>query len=253
MRRRLYGLSVLLPLFFGCAGKNVVAGEDKTKAEQLAAVLPSWCQTTCTRLRACPVNTDCTCSGDVCDCGARVDAKCEAQCQDAFAAYTNAGESCAAVGERFKTCVDAIQCSQLNGNDPCAVTDAERSECPDPNASGSDSVDAPASAGGLVDNPGTSVGGASAGHAGANPVTCPASYGTGGGASASDGSRVTCEEGRDNCTDGHAYSWLCALDSQGRRACSCLVDAHATAGFEPVSDCPDLSAVNAGCGWALTQ
>jgi hypothetical protein len=31
-----------------------------------------------------------------------------------------------------------------------------------------------------------------------------------------------------------------------------LLDGAVTGGFQPVADCPELAAVNAGCGWALT-
>lgn len=269
MRHRWYGLSLFLPLFLGCAGKNVVAGEEKTKAEQLESALPSWCESTCTRFLACPEPNGCDCSGDVCEC-AGVDAGCAEQCPKAFARYTDAGEACAVIGQRVMDCFDGVTCSELNGKDPCPTTAAERALCPDsndgisdnpPSGSDGDAVGpavtggTSASAGGATFTAGTASAGGyygSAGSAaGANPVSCEGSYGAGGGAPASGGSQVTCEEGRAGCSDGHEYSWICVRDSQGQRACSCLVDAHATAGFEPVMDCPDLSAVNAGCGWAL--
>ena len=43
-------LGLLLPLLLGCSGQNVVAGDEKTKAEQLEASVPSWCESTCSRL-----------------------------------------------------------------------------------------------------------------------------------------------------------------------------------------------------------
>jgi hypothetical protein len=271
MRRCLFGLSLFLPLLLGCSGAHVVAGQEKTKAEQLESALPSWCSSTCTRFLACPENTGCDCSGEVCEC-AGVDAGCEEQCPKAFAPYIDAGEACATIGQRVKDCYDAVDCSELNGRDPCPVTAAERARCPDLNEGsdvppsgvgstggpngygGTSSSSGPSATGGTNLTAGTASTGGSygtAGTAGANPVSCEGSYGAGGGAPVSGGSQVTCEEGRTGCTDGHDYSWICARDSQGRRACSCLIDAHATAGFEPVMDCPDLSAVNAGCGWAL--
>jgi hypothetical protein len=178
------------------------------------------------------------------------------------------------VGQRVKDCFDAVGCSDLDGADPCPVTEAERELCPDLD-DGSDNIpsgnvdnpNAPMAAGGATFTAGTassiggtsSAGGSSAGgaygtagtSAGMNPVSCLGSYGTGGSASASGGSQVTCEEGRMGCADGHDYSWICARDSQGQRACSCLIDGHTKGGFEPVMDCPDLSTVNTGCGWAL--
>jgi hypothetical protein len=249
MHRTLFGLSLFLPLFLGCAGKNVVAGEEKTKAEQLEAALPSWCGSVCARLRACPESTGCDCSGDTCSCSG-VDEGCEAQCPAAFARYTNAGEACAVIGQRVKDCFDAVKCSQLSGSDPCPVTPAERAACPD-----ADQVDdtPPSSTG--SNGAGSSDGGSPTtdSYANTNPVSCTDSYGAGGGQPATGSSQVTCEEGRRGCSSGHEYSWICARDSLGQRACSCLVDAHATAGFEPSMDCPDLSAVNAGCGWSLLQ
>lgn len=256
MRRSLYGFCLFLPLFLGCSGQNVVAGEEKTKAEQLESALPSWCQSTCTRLRACPAEPcQCDAAGDVCNC-VGIDSGCEEQCQKSFDPYIDAGEACAAVGQRFKSCIDDLTCSDLGGDhNPCEITAAERTACP----SKGDSETPPT---GVDDNSvGPSTGGTSGVYsgpiatagtaAGPNPVSCEGSYGSGGGAPVIGGSQVTCEEGRGACSDGHDYSWICARDSQGQRACSCLVDAHAKAGFEPVTDCPDLAAVNAGCGWAL--
>jgi len=250
MRRCLYGLSLLLPLLVGCAGKNVVAGEEKTKAEQLESALPSWCQSTCTRLRACETSAPCQCDAesDVCNSCVGVDENCEAQCKAYLAPFTGAGEMCAVIGERMEHCVDGLTCGDLGGQDPCVPSAAEKAACPDPNE-----IDDSPPSGSVGDSAGPSEGGApsTGSYAGTNPVSCTDSYGAGGGQPASGSSQVTCEEGRANCTDGHEYSWICARDSQGQRACSCLVDAHATAGFEPVMDCPDLSAVNVGCGWSL--
>jgi hypothetical protein len=270
MRRSLLRLSLFLPLFLGCAGKNIVAGEEKTKSEQLESALPSWCHSTCSRLLACPA-VPCLCEGDVCNC-VGVDSGCDKQCPKSFEPYIDAGEACAAVGQRVKDCIDTIDCTDLSRSNPCPVTEAERALCPDPN---DDSDDPPpdsngptagptvtagtangSSSGGTTSIGGTSTGGAygTAGtSAGTNPVSCQGSYGVGGSAYASGNSQVTCEEGRAQCEDGHEYSWICARDSQGQRACSCLIDGHTTAGFEPVMDCPDLSAVNTGCGWALLE
>jgi hypothetical protein len=274
MRRCWIRLSLFLPLFLGCAGKNIVAGEEKTKAEQLESTLPSWCHDTCERFLACPP-VPCLCEGDVCNC-AGIDSGCEKQCPKAFEPYLDAGEGCAAVGQRVQDCFDAIGCSDLGGSDPCPVTDAERALClhldddSDNLPSGSNGPSAgptvtagtasiagtasSISSGGTSSTGGTSTAGASGtggASAGMNPVSCQGSYGTGGGAYAAGNSQVTCEEGRMGCSDGHEYSWICTRGSQGQRACSCLIDEHTTAGFEPVMDCPDVSAVNAGCGWAL--
>lgn len=241
MTRYLLGLGLFWSLLSGCSGENIVAGQEKTQAEQLTADLPAWCPRVCSRLRACPVSNGCDCNGDVCDC-IGVDDGCEQQCPAAFARYTGS-EACAAIGQRIKSCIDRMTCDQLGGPDPCPATAAERDLCPEPNGSDSPGGD-----------PTASAGGSSAGPNGGIPVTCVESSAAGGGMPENGGARVTCEEGRNSCSDGHVYSWICSQDSQGQRACACLVDAEAATSFVPISsDCPALSQVNAGCGWALTQ
>jgi hypothetical protein len=242
MTRYLLGLGVLWPLLFGCSGENIVAGKEKTQAEQLTADLPAWCPRVCARLRACPAAKGCECSpdSDVCDC-IGIDDGCEEQCPAFFARYTGS-EACAAIGQRIKNCLDRMTCDQLGGPDPCPATAAELDSCPEPNDGNSSDIPSGSSAG---PSNGPTVG---------TPVTCAGSSGAGGGMPENGGPQVTCEEERDACSDGHAYSWICSQDSQGQRACACLVDADATASFVPASaDCPALSQVNAGCGWALTQ
>ncbi len=273
MRRYLFGL--LLPAFLGCSGQNVVAGEEKSKAEQLAASVPSWCQSTCSRFLDCSNQKPCNCSGDVCDC-LGVDANCPSQCQAWMAPYTNAGEACAVIGERVKSCIDRATCDDLGGNDPCPITDAERAACPDPNQptdSATPTVNGPtyASAGAAPADDGPGVGGTVGSGSGGTgniptagtstggsastspPVTCSDSYGAGGGQPDGSSSQVLCEEGRDGCSDGHAYSWVCASDSQGRRACSCFVDSRVVGAFAPGASCPLPMQVNVGCGWNLAQ
>lgn len=247
MRGYLYGLGLLLPLLGACSGSHVVAGEEKTKAEQLESALPTWCESICDRLRACPDSQSCVCdaSGDACDC-VGVDEQCESQCSAAFERFTNAGEACAAVGQGLQTCLDGLSCTELGKDDTCALND-DSDVCPDADQTSDSSSSGP--------NSGED--GGSSGDPGAAPtvdnplVSCPDSWGTGGGMPAAGGSHVSCEEGRDSCSDGHEYSWICTVDTQGQRACSCLVDGVAAAGFAPAADCPELSEVNAGCGWML--
>jgi hypothetical protein len=249
MRGALYGLGLLLPLFWGCSGEHVVAGEEKTKAEQLESSLTSWCDSTCKRLRACPAPDNCDCSGDVCNC-VGIDEGCEEQCPASFEPFTGAGEACAAVGQRIQRCIDGIGCDELNGSDPCEVTGAERDACPELE----DMTEPPESAG---PNGGNDFDNGSSAGGGVSPtvdnplVRCTDAYGTGGGTPEAGGPHVSCEEGRSGCSDGHEYSWICSVDSQGQRACSCLVDGVASNGFQPSAECPDLAAVNAGCGWYL--
>jgi len=249
MRRCLFGLGLLWPLFLGCSGENVVAGQEKTKAEQLESALATWCPSTCERLRACPASAGCECSvGDDCGSCVGIDEGCERQCAAAFEPYTNAGERCAAVGQRIKTCIDGLTCENLGGEDPCRASNAEMAACPDPN----DVDDNPPMIG---DNPTAGTGGTGAIAAGgANPVSCSDSTASAGASPQTNGPKVTCEEGRAGCSNGHIYSWICSQDSQGQRACACLVDSLASASFVPASsECPTLVEVNAGCAWVLTH
>ncbi len=272
---------LLLPVFLGCSGQNVVAGEEKSKAEQLAASVPSWCETTCGRFMDCASQTPCDCNGDVCDC-VGVDAICPTQCKATLAAYTTAGEGCAVIGERLKKCIDRMTCEDLGGKDPCPLTDAERAACPQANGSDGSTAEPTATGssygyagsanvgndsgpngyGGTVSyagsanipSAGTSYGGSASTNPGGPRVKCGGAYGSGGGQPADSSSlQVICEEGRGDCSDAHEYSWVCAVDSQGRRACSCFVDAQVTGAFAPPASCPVLSQVNAGCGWNLAE
>jgi hypothetical protein len=237
----------------GCSGQHVVGGDEKTKAEQLEASLPTWCQSICAELSACP--EDCDCSGDSCSCTG-VAEDCTQDCQEGFSRYTKTDE-CAAVIQRVQQCFDANGCAILSVPGLCGPTEADRAACP---AIGDD-VDEPPQA---TPTPGGSSNG-SAGSAamppsgntgGPNPtgapVTCQGAYGAGGGMPAA-GSAVTCEEGRDACSDGHGYSWICAVGSQGQTACSCLLDQQVVGAFDPGPGCPTLAQVNAGCGWSLVE
>lgn len=246
MRRFRLGWGLLLPALLGCSGENIVGGTAQTKAEQLESALPEWCPSVCERLRACAESTGCDCNGDVCECSG-VDDGCEEQCPRAFAPYVDAGEFCAAVGQRIQKCIDAMKCEDLDGRDPCRPSAAELRACPDPNDP--EDSDAPPTGAG----PSSGSGGPTDSSAGTNPVSCRNSTASGGGGLASGGARVTCEEARTECSDQRVYSWICSQDSQGQRACACLVDAQTTGSFVPTLDCPSASQVNAGCGWALLQ
>jgi hypothetical protein len=271
-------LSFLLPLLLGCSGQNVVAGEEKTKAEQLEASLPAWCDSACSRLNDCNSGAPCDCSGDVCDCS-KVSADCPTSCGTYFKPFTT-GEACAAIGQRIVQCIDRATCDELGGrSDPCPLTAAERAACPAVDVDGS--TDPPMSVGSstgyagsanLGDDGGPSYGGAisyagsaslpngassgsSSGGSGSTSgpvVNCSDSHGAGGGQpQAGSASQVICEEGREGCSDGHTYSWVCATDSQGHRACSCFVDQNVTGAFAPGAACPLVKQVNTGCGWNL--
>jgi hypothetical protein len=265
MRR--YVLGLLLPLFLGCAGKNTVAGEDKTKAEQLASSLPSWCASTCARLADCASGSSCDCSGDVCDCNS-VNDSCPAECQKAFAGFTSSGEECATIGQRYKSCVDHATCATLEASRGCLPTEAEQDMCPRPDDS--DTVDSPpSSSGGPVGGPiatPPSSGGTSGSSDPGTPGTAGTTYvpngdlvscqsGSGGGMAPGGPatSGIICEESRQDCTDGHNYGWICSRNSQGQEACSCLFDSSVTGGFAPGPTCPDTTTVNAGCHWNLSD
>jgi hypothetical protein len=240
-------LGSLFVVLLGCSGENVVAGKEQTKAAQLEASLPSWCQSICTRLSACAENGDCDCTEDGCVC-ASVDEDCPEECQEHMAAYAQGGDECAAVGQRFKECLDDHGCEILSLEGLCQLGEAESAACPRSN-------------GGSVEDPPMAVGGPTPGTAGSSSggpsypgatVTCLDAHGSGGGTPPA-GAHVTCEEGRDTCSDGHAYSWICAVGSQGQTGCTCMVDARVVGGFDPGPGCPVLAQVNAGCGWRLTS
>jgi hypothetical protein len=265
MRRCVFGL--LLPLVLGCAGKNTVAGEDQTKAEQLASGLPSWCTSTCARLADCASGNSCDCSGDLCDCST-ADTSCPTECQKAFAGFTSGGDACAEVGQRYKSCVDHATCDTLEAVKGCLPTKAEQTMCPGPDDS--DTVDNPpvsgGSVGGPIDTPPSSGGTSSAGNSSGDPATagttstpsgalvsCRSGSGGGMAAGGPETSGIICEESRQDCTDGHNYGWICSRNSQGQEACSCLFDSSVTGGFAPGPSCPDTTTVNAGCHWNLSD
>jgi hypothetical protein len=256
--------SLVLPLLAGCSGTNVVAGEEQPTGASLQASLPTFCQTTCDRLRQCPASADCASSGDC----ASVDDSCEPGCSDYFAPYVNAGDACAAVGQRLKNCIGRLGCADLGGSDPCEVTAAESAECPDANGSPQTTGEAgpnggsvyvgmgyagSAAVGGSAPMGDGGAGGSAAVPVNANPVTCMGAYGAGGGMSDLGVAVVLCDEGRDGCSDGHTYSWMCSRDSQGNEACSCFLDGQVAGAFAPGASCPVVAEINVGCGWALTQ
>jgi hypothetical protein len=246
----------------GCSGQNVIAGDDKTKAEQLEASLPTWCSSTCVELSACPEaqgECDCSAGDDECTCssGAGLDENCPGQCREALLPYTRGGDVCAAAGQRFQQCIDDEGCGVLDGSNRCQPSEADVAVCPE---LADVAVDEPAP---VLPGPGYGTAGSAnvvpPGPSG-NPnypgpaVTCQGAYGSGGGIPAGEPtSRVTCEEGRDICSDGHDYSWICVVSSQGEAACSCLLDEQVVGAFDPGPGCPMLTEVNAGCGWNLAE
>ncbi len=276
MSRYLLGLLVGLSIG-GCAGKNTVAGEDKTRAEELESSLPTWCQSTCERIDGCAV-AGCDCQGDVCNCSSGKP-DCQADCERALGRFVN--DACVDAGEAFKRCIDTMTCDDFNGNGKCEIAAEDKRRCPEVDDSGDEETPPVSVGGGPVSggggagpgpDPGTGATGNTGGNgAGPDPgpgsgaagstggavtgtsVNCGSGYGTGGGAPAEPASSaVICEEGRGQCSDGHEYSWICARGSEGQLGCTCFVDSQVTGGFDPQStSCPTQATVNAGCSWNI--
>lgn len=274
MRGFLFGL--LLPLALGCAGKNTVAGEEKSKSQQLEESLPTWCKTACVKLRGCEKDYPCDCGGDTCTCAGAGD-DCEAECQTSLQRYAQGGESCALVGQHLQQCVDRSTCTQIFGGMACATSDADEALCPG-DSSGSSS--GPNGGGGYVDMPDTTganggqpipsagsssggsssagaEGGASSGGSSASggatgdlAVSCSTRF-SGGPTPDNTSSNEICEGGLSECTDGHEYRYLCGRTSDGLSACSCLVDGGVTGAFDPGVSCPTQAALNSGCHWDI--
>lgn len=243
---RVRSLGWVVVFLAGCSGKNVVAGRDKTTLEELSDSAPGWCASTCTRLRSC--ESSCDCSGDTCDC-VGVDASCEAQCKSQMAKFTRGGEPCAEVGRRFEQCIDRLECADLRGSDPCPLSESERATC----LSSDSETDTTGTNGGS--SPPTSSPGPN-GASGGGPIVSCNGVTSSVRPSNADGSRpaVECEAGRDECSDGHTYDWMCAVGSDGQRACTCFLDSQVITSFAPGPDqCPTVAQVDAGCGWNLAQ
>ena len=264
----------MFSLCLGCAGKNTVAGADKTKAEQLEEAVPSWCERICDRLSTCAGGEECDCSGDVCTCnGGGVD--CVSDCQHEMQRYTGGGDECATVGLRFSSCLDGLTCEQLGDKRSCRLSDAEERHCPhddddpptggvgSPSGTGGATGSAGSATGGIppsgaagMTSGGTGSGGASGGTGSGVSVSCDEGYGVGSAGTSAGGSpsSVTCEEGRQGCSDEHDYNWVCVEGSQGQLGCTCFVDSQVTGGFDPGrASCPSLPTVNAGCGWNIVE
>lgn len=239
-----YLFCVVLGLMAGCAGKSTLSGDEKTRAEQLDATVPSWCRITCDRIQGC---SDAA-AGD----------HCLAECEAEMARFTGGRDGCAEVGERFKHCIDGMTCEELTHNGACVLSEGDKRLCPESD----DSVDVPD---GTVDGPpapgsggsgplpggGPGTGSGTAGGGGGPIVSCNSAYGA---VSASRpepaSSAVICEEGRAECDDGHDYSWMCVRGSEGQLGCTCFVDSQVTGGFDPQSSsCPSEATVAAGCHW----
>jgi hypothetical protein len=215
----------------GCAAKNTVAGRDKTKAEQLEAALPSWCQTTCARIEACPPPA-CDCQDATCNCN-RAPQDCRAKCEREMMRFIAGDDTCATIGQTYERCVDSMTCDDFDHNGDCVLSQTDESLCPAIDDSTEDSA--------AEDGPTASV-------------LCSLGYDRNLDGNEADAVAigVICDEGRRECEDGHAYAWLCARGSEGSFGCTCFVDSEVTGGFAPgSSSCPDQGAVNAACHWNI--
>lgn len=261
MRSGVAGWFVGFIALMACSGQNVVAGEEKTNAEQLEASLPSWCASTCSRLSQCEVEEECDCMGDTCVCYGTVDEDCVEECQEEMARWTRGGDQCAAVGQRFKGCVDDVGCDLLTVEGICSFTEAEQEACPrfgtDPGSNGNDGGPNYGSTGGTstsgpIATAGTTFTAGSASYDPSASVDCQEGYGTGGGTSATGWPSLLCEEGHESCSDGHDYLMYCVRTSETVTTCSCLVDQQVVGGFDPGGPvCPTSQQMNAGCRWNL--
>lgn len=208
----------------GCSGQNVVAGDGKSKTEQLQGSLPSWCSSICNRLAMCEADEG-------------VDDDCPEDCQGEMARWTVGSDLCAEAGVRFQRCVDEQGCAVRTQEGLCSVSDDEQA-CPRPGDSD------PPNAGG----PNGMDGGA--GNVPTGPVTCGDSFGAGGGTGAGY-PVLLCEEGHQACSDGHDYHWYCVRTSETVASCACSVDEEVVGAFDPGEECPSTHQVNQGCGWNL--
>jgi hypothetical protein len=257
-----YAWTLIVPMFLGCAGKNVVSGDDKTNAEKLAADLPSWCEQTCQRLEVCDNPDVCDCQGDVCECKGVGD-DCVNDCQDGLNKFAQS-DSCAETGRAYLTCLDSLGCELLaaGSKPPCLPPESQLDACRDdeddetptaptgPNGSGgtSGTGDGP-SEGGAYSGP---VPGAAAAPSVGQAVSCNDSGGSGGGApNAGSGPYVTCQESHSDCSDSHEYSWICVNDAQGHGWCTCFLDGDPVGALDPELICPSRAEVNAACSWNL--
>ncbi len=237
---------LILPLLVGCSGKNVVAGGEKTKQEQLTESLPSWCRTTCERLAVCATQEPCNCSSDSCSCK-EVDVEdCTGDCQKDLKKFADDGEACAELGQRYLACLDDLSCDALDGRS-CEPTKAQLAACPSredqppsagPSGSGGSGISvggstggstfsgtagsAPSyagSSGGSITFGGTGPGaGGEPSYAGTAPSTGGAGGVPGGGGAAGGGSRepVSCE----SIDEGGAGSGSSVTCDASRTKCS---------------------------------
>src|SRR6187402_1911856 len=124
MRVRFLGL--WLPLMFACSGTNVVAGPERTEAERLEALLPTWCDDMCSALRSC-TDADCGCEAEGCSCS--IDEECAGQCRAELTAIARTSAACAATAGRMQRCYDEQGCAVLGDERACRQFEDEAEDC----------------------------------------------------------------------------------------------------------------------------
>jgi hypothetical protein len=244
-----YAWTLILPMFLGCAGKNVVSGEEQTNAEKLATHLPSWCAQTCQRFQGCE---EAGIGNDVNDCAE--------DCAEDLAPFAKS-EPCAETGRAYQACLDSLSCSELDSKPACLPDQALLDACLDREEPGEPETP-PTGVGGTCSSSNSPSDGdlptaGSASSSGPNPngplVTCTDGDGGGsaGSANMGGGPYVTCQEHHANCSDGHEYSWICIDDATSEAWCTCFVDGGPVGAFTPSTGCPAMAEVNGSCGWTL--
>jgi hypothetical protein len=274
MRR--YVWTFILPMFLGCAGKNVVSGDGKPTAEELKRDAPSWCEEMCGKYDACQKALPCDCSGEGCECASGPQG-CIDSCTEDLTSFSGSAQ-CVDVAVQVKGCFERSTCAELldQANPPDCFPNQQYDSC---TGNGDEDLDEPpvggtagssadgfaggSSAGGSPSVPGTAGAAGTAGYgpggtggsASGPSVTCNAASGSGsaGSANSGGGAYVTCEETRGDCSDGHEYGYVCVDDAAGKDFCSCFLDGAPVGALDPVLACPSVSELNSACGWNLRE
>jgi hypothetical protein len=269
-----YVWTLILPMFLGCAGKNVVSGDGKPTEEELKADVPSWCQSMCGKFDSCLKALPCDCEGDACECDSSP-RKCVETCTEDLTHFARSPE-CIEIAVKVHDCFEQSSCEQLldeehppscfpkQGYEGCRGEDDEGDEGPPVSGSGGSTHDVDGgTAGGIYGGtanggpsfPGTA--GTSSGTAGApsSPaVICKGASGSGaGGSPNSGGAYVTCEESRGDCSDGNEYEYVCVDQAGGHNFCSCFLNGALVGALDPELTCPSVGELNLACGWNLKE
>jgi hypothetical protein len=207
----------------GLGGASLSSG-GKTSVlpeQELRNSLTTWCPQICSKLISCNALS--------------IEDNCVADCTDGFGSlFLGQGDTCAQLGLKFEACVSSLDCVELNR----LQNQGDSVGC----VPGADEIS-------------TACEGISPGQT-SDPVppgvTCQSSSGMVSG-SPSVGS-VVCDSGANGCSDRHDYRLTCVYQGNGSSTCTCLLDGKSQTQFAaPVSACPTVGVVNAGCGWNLAR